>query len=283
LLLNRYGKLPLAASYDQIPKSTIMETKTLVFRKWDDLVFANRNKSYGAYAIRKAYSNRVMIGWAISKSVVLILLLVAMFRKPEKIVGTIQLPKPGDVKFVNYVLPEKSTPIVRHERRRAETVDQNRTIKVVTTVVEETPTPLVDEPVGSPNGTDTGESEIDFSAGAEVGVTSQPAITIPDEIVHAEVMPVYEGGMEALMKFVKKHLRYPASARRQGIDGTVYVSFVVTGDGIVHKAKIVKGIHVDCDEEVIRVISMLNKWTGGKHNGQPVNVRMVLPIVFRLQ
>ena len=85
------------------------------------------------------------------------------------------------------------------------------------------------------------------------------------------------------MKFVKKHLRYPASARRQGIDGTVYVSFVVTGDGIVHKAKIVKGIHVDCDEEVIRVISMLNKWTGGKHNGQPVNVRMVLPIVFRLQ
>jgi protein TonB len=260
-----------------------METKTLVFRKWDDLVFANRNKSYGAYAIRKAYSNRVMIGWAISKSVLLVLLLVAMFRKPEKVIGTIELPKLGEVNFVDYVLPEKSKPIIRQERRRAETTNQNRTIQVVTAIVEDTPTPIVDQTVGSPSGTNTGESEVDFSAGAEVGATSPPVVTIPDEVVNAEVMPAYEGGREAMMKFIKKHLRYPASARRQGIDGTVYVSFVVTGDGIVHKAKIVRGIHVDCDEEVIRVISMLNKWTGGKQNGQPVNVRMVLPIVFRLQ
>jgi protein TonB len=259
-----------------------METKTLVFRKWDDLVFANRNKSYGAYAIRKAYSNRVMIGWAISKTVLLVLLLVAMFRKPEKIIGTIELPKLGDVKFVDYVLPEKSKPIVRHERHRAETVDQNRTIQVVTTIVEETPAPIVDEPVGSPNGTDTGNSPIDFSAGTGTAAAPEPVIAIPDEVVNAEVMPSYEGGRDGMMKFIKKHLRYPGSARRQAIDGTVYVSFVVTGDGMVSKVKIIKGIHVDCDEEVIRVISMLNKWKGGRHNGQPVNVRMVLPIVFRL-
>jgi protein TonB len=261
-----------------------METKTLVFRKWDDLVFANRNKSYGAYAIRKAYSNRVMIGWAVSKSFLLLLLLVAMFRKPEKVIGTIELPKLDGLKFVDYVLPEKSKPIIRQERHRAETINQNRTVQVVTTPVEDTPTPVVDETIGSINGTDTGDSEVNFSAGEEVGVTTAPpVITIPDEILNAEIMPVYEGGMEGLMKFVRKHLRYPASARRQGIDGTVYVSFVVGGDGIVRKVKIVKGIHVDCDEEVIRVISMLNKWTGGKHGGNPVNVRMVLPIVFRLQ
>jgi protein TonB len=260
-----------------------METKTLVFRKWDDLVFANRNKSYGAYAIRKAYSNRVMIGWAISKTVLLVLLLIVMFRKPEKVIGTIELPKPGDHVFEHYTLPQKPKPEIRQERHRTETINRNTTVQVVTTPVTELPTPIVEEPVGSPTGTQTGSAIDDFSMGGETGLVSEPVVTVPEEVTVAEVMPAYEGGMEALMKFVKRHLRYPASARRQGIDGTVYVSFVVTGDGIVHKAKIVRGIHVDCDEEVIRVISMLNKWKGGKQNGQPVNVRMVLPIVFRLQ
>ena len=259
-----------------------METKAFVFRKWDDLVFANRNKSYGAYVLRQAYSNRVMIGWGLSKAILLLLIAVVALRKPHEIVqGIITLPK-GDHKLINYVRPVKPEPPARRITPRTERVNQNTTIQVVTTPVDNPVTENTDVAFGTPDGTDGAVAIDGLDTGLGLVETVEP-VTVPEEVVIAQVMPVYTGGTEALMKFVKKHLRYSASARRQGIEGTVYVSFVVSGDGIVKKVSVLRGIHVDLDEEAMRVISMLPGWIGGKQNGLPVNVRMVLPIVFRLQ
>lgn len=96
-----------------------------------------------------------------------------------------------------------------------------------------------------------------------------------------EEQPEPEGGMEAFYKFVGKELRYPAQANRMGVEGRVFVQFVVDEQGNVSDVKAVKGIGAGCDEEAVRVIR-LTKWTPGKQRGRPVKVRMIMPVMFKL-
>ena len=97
-----------------------------------------------------------------------------------------------------------------------------------------------------------------------------------------EKMPSYVGGLEAFYKFVSKNLKYPAQARRMGIEGKVFVHFIVDKDGGLSDIKVVKGIGAGCDEEVERIIHRSPKWNPGKQRGNPVRVRMMMPITFRL-
>jgi protein TonB len=97
-----------------------------------------------------------------------------------------------------------------------------------------------------------------------------------------EQQPEFQGGLEAMMNFIRKNMRYPASARRMGVDGTVYVSFVVSKDGSISEVKTVRGISADLDQEALRVVSIMPPWKPGKQNGKPVFVRFVLPIKFKL-
>jgi periplasmic protein TonB len=78
-------------------------------------------------------------------------------------------------------------------------------------------------------------------------------------------------------------LRYPRQAVQQGIEGKVYVQFVVGRDGKVSQISVLKGIGFGCDEEAMRVVSMMPTWTAGKQGGKPVSVRYNLPISFKLQ
>ena len=77
-------------------------------------------------------------------------------------------------------------------------------------------------------------------------------------------------------------MKYPSQARRMGIEGRVFVQFVVDKDGTVTEVKSVKGIGAGCDEEAERVLRMSPKFKPGKQRGRSVKVRMVLPIIFRL-
>ncbi|MDZ7606024.1 MAG: TonB family protein [Cyclobacteriaceae bacterium] len=97
-----------------------------------------------------------------------------------------------------------------------------------------------------------------------------------------EDQPTPEGGMAAFYEFVGKNLKYPAQARRMGIEGKVFVQFVVDKDGKLNEVKAVRGIGAGCDEEAVRVISEAPKWKPGKQRGRPVKVRMILPITFKL-
>ncbi|MCK5471315.1 MAG: energy transducer TonB [Cyclobacteriaceae bacterium] len=104
-----------------------------------------------------------------------------------------------------------------------------------------------------------------------------------DEIfVIVEVQPTPVGGMNAFYNYVGSNLNYPNKARRMGIEGRVFVEFVVEKDGSLTDVKVVKGIGGGCDDEAIRVISQAPKWNAGKQRGRSVRVRMVLPIIFRL-
>ena len=117
----------------------------------------------------------------------------------------------------------------------------------------------------------------------EVVFDDAPAEEEVDEIFTiVEDQPTPEGGMAAFYQFVQKNLKYPAQARRMGIEGKVFVQFVVDKDGTLTEVKAVKGIGAGCDEEAVRVIEGAPKWKPGKQRGRSVKVRMILPITFKL-
>ena len=99
-------------------------------------------------------------------------------------------------------------------------------------------------------------------------------------IVEDEPTPV--GGYESFYKFVSKELNYPAKARKMGVEGRVFLQFIIDKKGNIKDVQVIKGIGAGCDEEAERVMSMAPKWNPGKQRGRPVMVKMVLPIVFRL-
>ncbi|HEY4656732.1 MAG TPA: energy transducer TonB [Cyclobacteriaceae bacterium] len=107
----------------------------------------------------------------------------------------------------------------------------------------------------------------------------------PNEIflvVEETAAPI--GGMSAFYEYVSKKMqgKYPAQARRMGIEGRVFVEFVVERDGSLTDVKAIKGIGAGCDELAVKVVKEAPKWKPGKQRGKPVRQKMVLPIVFRL-
>lgn len=91
-----------------------------------------------------------------------------------------------------------------------------------------------------------------------------------------------KGGMAAFYRDVGERLKYPAQARRMGIEGKVFVQFVINRDGSITDVSVIKGIGAGCDEEAVRVVAESPAWNPGKQRGRPVRQRMVLPIAFKL-
>jgi TonB family protein len=98
-----------------------------------------------------------------------------------------------------------------------------------------------------------------------------------------EVEPEFPGGMEALIKYLSENIKYPEQAKKDKIQGKVFVAFVVEKDGSVTDAKVLRGISGGCDEEALRVVNAMPKWEPGKQKGTPVRVSFNLPISFKLQ
>ena len=92
----------------------------------------------------------------------------------------------------------------------------------------------------------------------------------------------YPGGISEFYKWFGSKMKYPAQARRMGIQGRVFVEFTIEKDGSITDVKTVKGIGAGCDEEAARVMKTCKPWNPGKNRGRPVRVRMILPIKFTL-
>ena len=104
-----------------------------------------------------------------------------------------------------------------------------------------------------------------------------------DEVfVIVDAVPQYPGGDEARLNFLRENIRYPEEARKNGIQGTVYVTFIVEKDGTVSNVKIARGLNKLCDEECIRVTQLMPKWIPGKQRGKIVRVSYNMPIKFTI-
>lgn len=137
-----------------------------------------------------------------------------------------------------------------------------------------------------------GEIEIDdFGADDRTLIDVTPIVTAIEEkgddadkvFIIVEDKPEFPGGEMALRAFIANAIKYPVIAQENGIQGKVYVTFVVGKDGSVKNAVIARGVDASLDKEALRVVNTLPKWNPGKQRGKPVNVSYTVPINFVLQ
>ncbi len=244
----------------------------------DDIVFENRNQEYGSYDLRKKYGNFLLAAVATGiflMGVVIAFPVIASYLKNN---GSEAIPGKVIVDLTpivdpNPVLPPPPEPI------REVSVPKFMTPKVVDENVEST-LGIQDEMAGaSPQVPDISGDLINIPETP----LNPPVIETPREpdyytIVQEE--PRFNGD---LYSFLYGEIRYPLEAKELGIQGKVYVSFIVETDGSVSAVEILRGIGGGCDEEAIRVVKMMPKWSPGKQGGVAVRVKFTLPVKFTLQ
>ena len=278
-----------------------MEDPRWTKNSMDDIVFEGRNKSYGAYLLRRLYDKNM--SRAMLAGILFFLLGVST---------------PRIVSIVKGILPEKKEKLEMKEVTLAEPppIDPKKPppppppkvepppikdqIKFVPPVVkkdeevedEEPPPPTVEEIKDKEIATETRKGEeggVDLSliepepgAGTGPAVIEEP-VKEEEPFTFVEQMPSFPDGTEAMYKFIYDNIKYPAIARENGISGQVIVQFVVSKDGSITKARVARGIGGGCNEEALRIVNMMPKWKPGKHNGRTVPVTFTLPIKFVLQ
>ena len=112
--------------------------------------------------------------------------------------------------------------------------------------------------------------------------TSNPKPSIAKPLVGAEIMPEFPGGMAAMSRYVKRNYNYPKEARDNGVEGTVFVRFVVNPDGSLSNITVVRGIGYGCDQEALRIVKRMPNWVPGEHEGIKVPIYKTIPIGFKL-
>ncbi len=276
-----------------------MEEPRWTKNSMDDIVFEGRNKSYGAYLLRRLYDKHM--SQAMLAGILFFLLGVSAPRiinvikgilpeKTEKLEMkevTLAEPPPIDPKKPPPPPPPKvEPPPIKDQIRFVPPV-----VKKDEEVVEEELLATVDEIKDKEIATETRKGEeggIDASLLEPIGEGTGPAVIeepVKEEepFTFVEQMPSFPDGTEAMYKFIYDNIKYPAIARENGISGQVIVQFVVSKDGEITKARVARGIGGGCNEEALRVVNMMPKWKPGKHNGRTVPVTFTLPIKFVLQ
>ncbi len=261
-----------------------MKTETAAPQLWDDLVFENRNKEYGAYFIRRIYSKNVVLSWLLMLAftgLVIAYPTIAEFFKSRA-------PKEDTSKLKQTVVTlDQPPPIMPNQPPppRLEVPPPVKTLKYVAPKV--TTKEVVEEEIPTIEEIKKTEISTETTEGPETVVFEEPVKEVVDNgddqiYTVVEQQPEFPGGMEAMMKFIIKNMKYPPQARRMGTEGRVFIGFVVNLDGKITDVATVKGISMDCDKEASRVIQMMPPWKPGKQNGRAVRVRFVLPVNFKL-
>jgi TonB family protein len=133
------------------------------------------------------------------------------------------------------------------------------------------------------DGNDSTNSEIDATQGVIVKTEDADGNKVDEKVYFmVDKMPVFPGEEGELRKFIASNIKYPVEAAKSGIQGRVFVMFIVNKEGKVEDAKVIKGVHPLIDEEALRVINTLPNWTPGEHEGEKVSVQFTVPINFAL-
>jgi periplasmic protein TonB len=261
-----------------------MKSNEIMAGSFEDILFENKNKEYGAYDIRKKYDKNIKISLSIALAVFLLLVLIPVIQKlltPEEempeMVETVtvnemaapppldeELPPPPDVKIPEIETIKFVPPVV------VEKVTKEEKIHTVEEVKE---------------AANVGSKDIE---GEKIVITEPVKDIIKTEekeepLTFVEQMPSFPDGDAALQKFIAEHIKYPPQGLEFGLQGTVWVQFTVGKDGKITDPKVIKSVKGGFDEEAIRVVKMLPPWKPGKQNGREVPVYVKLPIKFTLK
>jgi len=274
-----------------------MDSNTLNHADYLDVIFYNRNKTYGGYQLRRTYGDRMGKAVGTLFGILAAGVLMAMLYSPKtdaNTAGSISCPM-GPIeltKFTEVNITPPASPVIKHPKPEPIKAKTNAfTVPVVTKDPIEPAkqmSTITDLKTGVPGtgneGGNEGGSEGGISGGAgndNGNGNKEPIVTLPEPPRKiAEQMPAYNGDMQ---KYLADNVRYPEQARSAGIEGRVIVEFVVDEEGRVTHAHVARGIGGGCDEEALRVIAAMPKWKPGKQNGKAVKVFFSLAVKFVLQ
>lgn len=265
-----------------------MAEETLAVKPFDEIVFEHRNKSYGAYELRKQYNKRMNTALAIALTVlVLSVSIPAILDFLSELSDRVDMEQNVELTLMEppplSEEPPPPPPPVEPPPPVQETIKFTPPVIVEEVKEEDIPPPqeVVNETnVGKENVEGSGDI-IDLPTDGTGNEVIDEAPQTPFTIV--EQMPAFPGGEEELFKYLSKNIKYPSMARENGISGTVYVTFVVETNGDISDVKKLRGVGGGCDEEAIRVVKAMPGWSAGKQNGKPVRVQYNLPIKFTLR
>ncbi len=267
-----------------------MKDIDLTSSAWCELVFEGRNKSYGAYSIRRESSDRHLAALLIMISLGVAAALGVNFYNKLTMQNqkTVAIDPSGPIVMVQIDPIEKPVvqPIQAAEPPSAIRKTVRYTLPVVKPDDQATGEELASQDAlnldrSAAIGTITHEGTNDVTAPFIEDIA--PIVEKKPEIIDfAEQMPEYPGGQGELMKFLSSNIKYPVIAQEQNIQGTVLLRFVVSTDGSVSDVQIVRSLDPSCDREAVRVVKSMGKWIPGRQNGTAVNVFFTLPIRFKL-
>jgi protein TonB len=264
--------------------------------EWLEVVFDGKNKNYGAYDLRRHYGDTMAkaMGVTFMACLIGVVAINVVFRhdvvpveRPPVIFELTEMPPP--------IIPKKETeqpkPQPSSPAKKMPT-DQLVAMKPVEGATNE---PLKVDEIKNPIGPETVKGDNieavtnldDTGKGTGQGPGTGPGIETVDDGVHStgellEVMPEPYGGAEAWSKFLQKNIRYPGMAVDQGVQGKVFVSFIIEKDGHLSNITIERGPGFGLNEEALRVLKKAPAWKPGVQNGQKVRVKYTIPINFQL-
>ena len=273
--------------------------------KWVDMVFAGKNKEYGAYQLRKGTSGRNI------KALLILVIAAALVggflawkvieqkqaEEQQAYMEAMELAKlqqqaKKEEKKKEPVKPKvemkKEIPVARETQKfTAPVIKKDELVKEENQVKQ---MDKLDEKVAV--GTENKEGTKDRLAEAvrsDIAVAAPPPPPAPKPEVSNKVfdvveeMPHFPGGAAALQAFLSSNTKYPVVAQENGVQGRVIVSFVVERDGSITDVRVVRSVDPSLDREASRVVRSMPRWSPGKQNGSAVRVKYTVPVVFRLQ
>jgi protein TonB len=248
---------------------------------FDEIVFENRNKEYGAYWLRKKYSRNLLIGMIIG-IIILGTAIIAPYINAKALENKAKrAERQVEIKMENLDQPQENVePPPPPPPPPAETVAQ---VRYVAPVVVDSVKP---EDIKQLMTADQAQVEV---KNEEVSVVEEVQEEVKEEEAPTEVfvvveeMPAFPGGDKAMMEFIYANIQYPELAKENNIQGKVTLRFCVTYKGGVDQVQVIRGVDPVLDNEAVRVIKMLPAWKPGKQGGKPVNVWYSVPVTFQLK
>jgi protein TonB len=258
-----------------------MKKEQKYFRSLDELAFEGRNKAYGSYYLRKKYLKYVIA--SLLMAIVIFLLIVIIPFLVYYFEGSDLNFRDEDMYMVDYTfMPAPEDDLNSLPRALARPVQEDNQLPVIvdsSKIVEEKKPEEV-RPMDKNN--DENQKKDSISSGN--GLTGQGQGTGDPNGIYTiiDVFPRFPGGDEARLYFLRKNIRYPEGALKNGIQGVILLVFIIEPDGSVSNVEVKKAIGGGCDEEAVRVTKSMPRWDPGKRSGRPVRVMVQMPIVFKI-
>ena len=264
-----------------------MRNTLLVSEEWCDVVFEHRNKAYGAYQLRSQAGRRYR--WVALIFGALLLVVLAVMAALGLYVYNMVREVTKELEHVERLKPLK--PVNGFEVKRISTGRRASTAKVVQGGVNAVPTVVDEKVVSAPIGIDglpdpttlevddLRDRDVDHNADlAELPIEGAQLV----KTERVEELPLFPGGMQALMQYLDQAVIYTGAAQRRQAQGQAIVSFVVEADGSVTQATIEKAVDPALDRAILTAVGRMPKWKPGKVKGVPSPVKVTIPVEFHL-